>query len=153
HTYELGTRYSRPLGATFADEDGQERHFQMGCYGIGISRIVAAVAEQCHDEAGLKLPRALAPYEAVVVATNMDQPDVVDAAERDADDPWHARGAATVRPAPPGCRGHPPALRSGHVRPPGRRLPRRLDPVGLPGRGAGQDGHRGPGGAVARGLG
>jgi prolyl-tRNA synthetase len=82
HTYELGTRYSKPLDATFTDEDGEERHFQMGCYGIGVSRIVAAIAEQCHDEAGLKLPRAVAPYDAVVVATNMDQPDVVEAAER-----------------------------------------------------------------------
>lgn len=82
HTYELGTRYSGALGAAFTDEDGEERHLQMGCYGIGISRIVAAVAEQRHDPAGLAPPRVLAPYDAVVIAANMDQPEVVEAGER-----------------------------------------------------------------------
>ena len=82
HTYQLGTRYSKPLDATFLDEDGTERHFEMGCYGIGITRIVAAAAEQFHDDAGLCLPKAVAPYGLVVIPTNMDQPAVVDAAER-----------------------------------------------------------------------
>ncbi|MBA3728732.1 MAG: proline--tRNA ligase [Actinobacteria bacterium] len=81
HIYQLGTRYSKPLKATFVDEDGTEQPYQMGCYGIGLSRIVAACAEQFHDEAGLLWPRALAPYEVVVIATNMDQPAVVEAAE------------------------------------------------------------------------
>ncbi len=54
----------------------------MGCYGIGLTRIVAAAAEQHHDDAGLMWPKAIAPYEVVVVPTNMDQPAVVDAAER-----------------------------------------------------------------------
>ena len=52
----------------------------MGCYGIGVSRIVASVAEQHLDEQGLVWPVALAPFDAVVIATNMDQPEVVDAA-------------------------------------------------------------------------
>ena len=82
HTYQLGTRYSKPLKATFVDEDGTEQLYQMGCYGIGLSRIVAAAAEQFHDDAGLRWPKALAPYDVVVVPTNMDQPDVVEAAER-----------------------------------------------------------------------
>ncbi|MBI4260988.1 MAG: proline--tRNA ligase [Actinobacteria bacterium] len=82
HIYQLGTRYSEPLGATFADEDGTARPYRMGSYGIGISRIVAAAVEQHHDEAGIAWPRALAPYEAVVVPTNMDVPRVVAAAER-----------------------------------------------------------------------
>ena len=82
HTYQLGTRYSKPLDATFVDEDGAERPYQMGCYGIGLTRIIAAAAEQCHDDAGLKLPKAMAPYEVVVVPTNMDQPAVVSEAER-----------------------------------------------------------------------
>ena len=64
------------------DEDGTEQPYLMGCYGIGISRIVAAVAEQFNDESGLKWPKALAPYDAVVIPTNMDQPEVVEAAER-----------------------------------------------------------------------
>jgi prolyl-tRNA synthetase len=68
HIYQLGTKYSEPLGATFVDEDGTPRPFVMGCYGIGISRIVAAAAEQYHDELGLRWPRALAPFDVVVIA-------------------------------------------------------------------------------------
>ncbi len=82
HTYQLGTRYSEPLEATFTDEDGAERPYEMGCYGIGLTRIAAAAAEQFHDDAGLTLPKAIAPYQVVVVPTNMDQPAVVEAAER-----------------------------------------------------------------------
>jgi prolyl-tRNA synthetase len=82
HTYQLGSRYSKPLEATFLDEDGKERHFQMGCYGIGLTRIIAAAAEQYHDDAGLCWPKALAPYSFVVIPTNMDQPEVVEVAER-----------------------------------------------------------------------
>jgi prolyl-tRNA synthetase len=82
HTYQLGTRYSKPLKATFVDEDGTEQPFQMGCYGIGVDRIVAAAAEQFNDEAGLKWPKVLAPYQVVVIPTNMDQPAVVEAGER-----------------------------------------------------------------------
>jgi prolyl-tRNA synthetase len=81
HTYQLGTRYSKPLGATFIDEEGLERPYQMGCYGMGLSRIVAAAAEQFHDEAGLTWPKALAPYHVVVIPTNMDQPGVVNVAD------------------------------------------------------------------------
>ncbi len=82
HIYQLGTKYSEPLKATFLDEDGTEQPYVMGCYGIGISRILPAVAEQYHDDVGLKLPPALAPYESIVIATNMDQPPVVETAER-----------------------------------------------------------------------
>jgi prolyl-tRNA synthetase len=82
HTYQLGSRYSKPLEATFVDEDGVERPYEMGCYGIGITRIAAAAVEQFHDDAGLTLPKALAPYQVVVVPTNMDQSAVVEAAER-----------------------------------------------------------------------
>jgi prolyl-tRNA synthetase len=82
HIYQLGTKYSEPLKTTFVDEDGMERPYVMGCYGIGISRILAAVAEQFHDDAGLRWPKALAPFHVVVIPTNMDQPAVVDAGER-----------------------------------------------------------------------
>jgi prolyl-tRNA synthetase len=81
HTYQLGTRYSMPLEATFTDEDGSTRPYVMGCYGMGLTRIVAAAAEQSHDDAGLVWRKALAPYHIVVIPTNMDQPDVVRAAE------------------------------------------------------------------------
>jgi prolyl-tRNA synthetase len=82
HIYQLGTRYSKPLKATFVDEDGTEQPFQMGCYGIGIDRIAAAAAEQFNDEAGLKWPKVLAPYSVVVIPTNMDHRGVVEAGER-----------------------------------------------------------------------
>jgi prolyl-tRNA synthetase len=82
HTYQLGTRYSKPLKATFVDEDGTEQPYQMGCYGIGLGRIIAAAAEQFSDDAGLSWPKALAPFDAVVIPTNMDQAIVVEAAER-----------------------------------------------------------------------
>lgn len=82
HTYQLGTRYSKPLEATFVDEDGTQQLYQMGCYGIGLTRILPAAVEQTSDEAGLKLPKALAPYDAVIIPTNMDLAPVVEAAQR-----------------------------------------------------------------------
>jgi prolyl-tRNA synthetase len=81
HIYQLGTRYSQPLKATFVDEDGTEQPYQMGCYGIGVTRIVAAAAEQFHDDAGLTWPTALAPFDAVVIPTNMDHEQVVTTGE------------------------------------------------------------------------
>ncbi|MEX2275994.1 MAG: proline--tRNA ligase [Actinomycetota bacterium] len=80
HIYQLGTLYSEPLKATFADEDGIEHPYQMACYGIGISRIVAAAAEQFHDDDGLTWPKALAPFEVcVVLATRDHEPSVAQA--------------------------------------------------------------------------
>jgi prolyl-tRNA synthetase len=60
--FKLGTRYSDPLGATFLDENGTEQTIQMGCYGIGPARIVAAAIEQRADERGIVWPPALAPW-------------------------------------------------------------------------------------------
>jgi prolyl-tRNA synthetase len=82
HIYQLGTRYSGPLKATFVDEDGSERPYQMGSHGIGISRILAAAAEQFHDGAGLRLPRVLAPFDIVVIAANADDERVAAEADR-----------------------------------------------------------------------
>lgn len=82
HIYQLGTKYSDPLSATFVDEDGTQRSYRMGCYGIGISRIVAAAVEQHHDDSGMRLPKALAPFEVVVVIANRDDETVVAEAER-----------------------------------------------------------------------
>jgi prolyl-tRNA synthetase len=81
HIYQLGTKYSEPLDATFLAEDGSRRTYQMGCYGIGISRILAAVVEQHHDESGIVWPKALAPFEAIVVMANRDDEPVRHAAE------------------------------------------------------------------------
>jgi prolyl-tRNA synthetase len=82
HIYQLHTHYSAPLGARFIDEDGTERPYLMGSYGIGISRILAAAVEQFHDDAGLTLPRHLAPFEVLVVIANRDDERVVSEAER-----------------------------------------------------------------------
>jgi prolyl-tRNA synthetase len=68
HIFKLETRFSRPLDATFLDEDGAERTLIMGCYGIGPGRVMAAVVEQHHDELGIAWPRSIAPYDAHVVA-------------------------------------------------------------------------------------
>jgi prolyl-tRNA synthetase len=68
HIFKLETRFSEPLNATFVDEDGTERPLIMGCYGIGLGRIVAAAVEQSHDEQGIVWPHAIAPYDVHVVA-------------------------------------------------------------------------------------
>ncbi|MEX0990702.1 MAG: proline--tRNA ligase [Actinomycetota bacterium] len=82
HTFQLGTRYSVPLEATFTDEDGSEQPLVMGCYGIGVTRVVAAIAEQHNDEHGLAWPKAVAPFGVVVVLVNRDDERVVAEAER-----------------------------------------------------------------------
>jgi prolyl-tRNA synthetase len=68
HIFKLGTFYSVPLGATFLDEDGKEKPLIMGSYGVGVTRTVAAVAEQRRDDQGLSWPAAVAPYDVHVVA-------------------------------------------------------------------------------------
>jgi prolyl-tRNA synthetase len=82
HIYQLGTNYSEPLGATYQAEDGSQRHYVMGSYGIGISRILAATVEQRHDDAGMVWPKLLAPYEVAVIMANADAPAVTAEAER-----------------------------------------------------------------------
>jgi len=67
HIFKLGSYYSEPLQATFLDEDGKEKPFVMGCYGIGPARTMAAVVEQHHDEDGITWPQAVAPYDVHVV--------------------------------------------------------------------------------------
>jgi prolyl-tRNA synthetase len=74
HIFKLGTTYSEPLGANFLDEDGQERVIQMGSYGIGPGRVLAAAVEQNHDDLGISWPPAIAPYDAqVVVLTGAEE--------------------------------------------------------------------------------
>lgn len=66
HIFKLGTKYSEAMGTTFLDEQGKAKPFIMGCYGIGVSRMVAAAIEQCHDERGIVWPVSLAPFEVLV---------------------------------------------------------------------------------------
>ena len=82
HIYQLGTYYSEPLEATYQAEDGSQRLYVMGSYGIGISRIMAAAVEQNHDDAGMIWPRQLAPYEVAVIMANADASAVAEHAER-----------------------------------------------------------------------
>ncbi len=82
HIYQLGLRYSVPLETTFQDEDGTERPYVMGSYGIGISRIMAAAVEQHHDDAGVAWRKVMAPFEVVVILANADNDGVTSHAER-----------------------------------------------------------------------
>src|SRR6476659_1880470 len=68
HVFKLGTFHSKAFGATFLDEDGRDKPLVMGSYGIGLARTMAAVVEQSHDEHGIVWPKAVAPYDAHVVA-------------------------------------------------------------------------------------
>lgn len=78
--FQLGIKYSEAMGATFTDADGKEKPLIMGCYGIGISRTLAAVVEQHHDEAGIVWPVSVAPYEVEVVSLDA-KGEVFEAAE------------------------------------------------------------------------
>ena len=83
HIFELGDKYSVSLGATVLDADGKERVLQMGCYGIGVTRIVAAAIEQNHDERGIIWPAPLAPFDVVLIPINLHRSEAVrDAAEQ-----------------------------------------------------------------------
>jgi prolyl-tRNA synthetase len=79
--FKLGTRYSEPLGATYLDEDGAEKHIWMGSYGIGPARILAAAVEQYHDEAGISWPRAIAPFDVHLVTLGKPGEDAREVAD------------------------------------------------------------------------
>ncbi|MBE0476839.1 MAG: proline--tRNA ligase [Coriobacteriia bacterium] len=72
--FQLGTKYSESMGATFADEDGTERPFVMGCYGVGVTRSLAAVIEQHNDDAGISWPVSVAPLEVAVIPLGGGEP-------------------------------------------------------------------------------
>lgn len=70
HVFQLGSKYAEAMGATVLDEGGKARPMQMGCYGIGVSRIVAAAIEQNADEAGIRWPQAMAPWQVAICIIN-----------------------------------------------------------------------------------
>ncbi|MBI4115409.1 MAG: proline--tRNA ligase [Candidatus Omnitrophica bacterium] len=70
HIFKLGTRYSESLDAAFVDETGKRRHALMGCYGIGVTRVLAAIVEEHQDEKGIKWPRTAAPYLVHMITVN-----------------------------------------------------------------------------------
>ncbi len=74
HIFILGTKYSQPMGATFIDEKQQTRPLVMGCYGIGVSRLVATTIEQHNDANGMRWPMSIAPYHVHLVTLGKDEP-------------------------------------------------------------------------------
>ena len=83
HIFQLRTKYSKAMGASFLDEKGEARPMEMGCYGIGVTRVVAAAIEQNHDERGIAFPRPMAPFEVGMVPIGYHKSAAVrEAAER-----------------------------------------------------------------------
>ncbi|QKD83482.1 proline--tRNA ligase [Thermoleptolyngbya sichuanensis A183] len=82
HIFQLGTKYSKAMGATYTSETGEELPLVMGCYGVGVSRLAQAAVEQNHDKDGIIWPVAIAPYHAIVVIPNITDAAQVEAAEK-----------------------------------------------------------------------
>ena len=81
HVFKMGTRYSEVMGASFPDQDGAHHPIIMGCYGIGVGRLLAAAVEQNHDDKGMVFPAAIAPYQVWLMALNVEREEVAQAAE------------------------------------------------------------------------
>ena len=96
HVFALGTKYSESMNATVLDADGKNRFMQMGCYGIGVSRIVAAAIEQNHDDAGIIWPEPMAPWRAAVCVINPKNDAKVNEAATALYDELNATGIDTV---------------------------------------------------------
>lgn len=77
HIFQLGKKYSEAMGANFLDEQGVSQILTMGCYGIGVSRIVAAAVEQNNDDNGMILPQSIAPFEVIIIPIGMNKSDLV----------------------------------------------------------------------------
>ena len=90
HIFKLGTFFSESLGAYYLDTEGQQQPITMGCYGIGVSRILAAAIEQNHDERGIVFPPPIAPYQVYLVGLNMSDENVAKAAGELYDGLWAA---------------------------------------------------------------
>ncbi len=92
HVFLLGTKYSADMKATFLDENGKPQLMVMGCYGIGVTRILGAAIEQSHDERGIIWPDAIAPFSVVVCPIGMDRSEEVKAAAHQLHDDLQAFG-------------------------------------------------------------
>ena len=82
HIFKLGTKYSKSLGASYLDEKGREHDAIMGCYGIGVNRILAAVIEQSNDKDGVIWPLSIAPYQVVVIEVDPTDDEIKSESER-----------------------------------------------------------------------
>lgn len=81
HIFKLGTKYSEAMNAQFLDENGKSQPLVMGCYGIGVSRVLASVIEQHHDDKGIIWPKSVAPYQVTILIMNMKDEQQIKAAE------------------------------------------------------------------------
>jgi len=79
HVFQLGTRYSEAMGCTYLDQQGKSQPMVMGCYGIGVTRLLGAAIEQGHDERGIIWPISMAPFEVVICPMNYDKSEAVKA--------------------------------------------------------------------------
>ncbi|OCQ94762.1 proline--tRNA ligase [Nostoc sp. MBR 210] len=82
HIFQLGTKYSQAMGATYTNEQGEEKPLVMGCYGVGVSRLAQAAVEQSYDKDGIIWPVAIAPYHAIVTIPNINDAQQVQIAEK-----------------------------------------------------------------------
>ncbi|WP_309740528.1 MULTISPECIES: proline--tRNA ligase [unclassified Chamaesiphon] len=82
HIFQLGTKYSAAMGATFTNEQGEEQPLVMGCYGVGVSRLAQAAVEQSYDKDGIVWPVAIAPYHAIICVPNISDAQQMEVAER-----------------------------------------------------------------------
>ncbi|HEX5414112.1 MAG TPA: proline--tRNA ligase [Chloroflexota bacterium] len=82
HTFKLGTKYSAAMSATYLDAAGDTQPIWMGCYGIGVDRLISAIVDHNHDEKGIVWPASVAPYDVQLVALNADRPEIAAAADQ-----------------------------------------------------------------------
>jgi prolyl-tRNA synthetase len=82
HIFQLGSKYSQAMNATYTDEDGTEKPLIMGCYGIGVSRLAQSAVEQSHDHDGIIWPVAIAPYHLIIVVPNITDAEQMEVAEK-----------------------------------------------------------------------
>ncbi len=82
HIFKLGTKYSKAMNATFVDENGEEKPIVMGCYGIGVTRVMAAAVEQNYDENGIVWTPEIAPFEVIVIPVNVKNDEIRETAEK-----------------------------------------------------------------------
>lgn len=82
HIFQLGTKYSKAMGATYTNEQGEEMPIVMGCYGIGVSRLAQSAVEQSYDQNGIIWPVAIAPYQVIIVIPNLKDAEQVKVAEQ-----------------------------------------------------------------------
>lgn len=96
HVFYLGNKYSKAMNATYLDEAGKPQFLEMGCYGIGVTRVMGAAIEQRHDDKGIMWPAAIAPFEVVICPMNYTKSEAVRAAADKLHDELKAKGVDVI---------------------------------------------------------